>query len=120
MDCREVRTHISGFIDGSYDITKLDDYIWHVLSCPACREELADRLRLHMALEAFDEDTDEDELLDMDARKRLTAVLDRARGRVLRYQRYRQIKAGLNTAAYWAVGLAFFLQVLFWRYMGMF
>lgn len=88
--------------------------MWHIRSCPSCKEELRINLTLQMALDALDDNTD---FIYMDAEDGMEKVLEEADQRVIRYNQHRQLRYGLDTVAGWAIVLTLVLQILYWMHM---
>ncbi|MDY2628237.1 MAG: hypothetical protein SOW08_07970 [Lachnospiraceae bacterium] len=115
MECREACRAITDFLEGTYPVSRQEEFLWHVENCAGCREELAVTLTLQMALNALDDDT---EFVYMDSDESVRKVLDNAAVRVVHYNRYRRLKCAVETAAGWAVAAAFGLQILYWMQTG--
>lgn len=115
MECREACKAMTDFLEGTYPVSKQEEWIWHVEHCSSCREELEVCLTLQMALNALDENT---EFIYTDSDEGVRRVLDNASVKVSNYNRYRQLKSGVTTVAVWALAVTFCLQILYWIQTG--
>ncbi len=115
MECREACKVMTDFLEGTYPVSRQEEFIWHVENCAACKEELKVCLTLQMALNALDDNT---EFIYMDSDEGLKTVLENAQAKVARYNQYRQIKAAFFTAAGWALTAVIGLQILYWIQTG--
>ncbi|MDO5411315.1 MAG: hypothetical protein Q4F21_12865 [Lachnospiraceae bacterium] len=115
MECREACKAMTDFLDGTYPISRQEEFIWHVENCSACKKELAVCLTLQMALNALDENTD---FVYTDSEEGVREVLDNAALKVANYNHYRQLKCAVKTVAGWAVFLTMCLQVIYWIQTG--
>lgn len=114
MECRDTCRAISRFLAGDYPIEEQEELVWHIRSCPSCKEELRINLTLQMALDALDDNTD---FIYMDSEEGMQKLLAEADQKVHLYNQYLRIRYSLNTVAGWAVFLVLILQILYWMHM---
>lgn len=115
VNCREACSAMTDFLEGTYPVSRQEEFLWHVENCADCREELAVTLTLQMALNALDENT---EFIYMDSDEGVRKVLDNAAVRVAHYNRYRRIRWAIGTVAGWALVMTCGLQILYWIQTG--
>ncbi|MGN0294962.1 MAG: anti-sigma factor family protein [Lachnospiraceae bacterium] len=115
MNCREACRAMTDFLEGTYPVSRQEEFLQHVENCADCREELAVTLTLQMALNALDDNT---EFIYTDSDEGIKKVLDNAAVRVAHYNRYCQIKWTIGTVAGWALVLTCALWILYWMQTG--
>ncbi len=79
MTCNKAQSMITPFINNKLNLKELEDFIDHVSSCPACKEELEVYYALLTAMKQLDEDKN----LSSNFGLELDQKLERSRERIL-------------------------------------
>ncbi len=81
MDCREAQRLVGNFIEDTLESKKLPDFLEHVESCEACKEELSIQFLVHEGLQRLGEGS------TFDLQYELQQKLESAKRRVRRKKR---------------------------------